>query len=147
MSFWLILLIIKLYSRKDIFKNKTVNLGVGRDRAENVVWLVNDITLPKFVSTVDIHCGTNNMDTINSDELNLSIVAIASSISQRYPNIEVIVCGLLTKTFSLVYSKSKNREHRCLSERPLQQIHKNDFHEPRPRLDFAGQLFKHKAIL
>ena len=44
-----------------------------------------------------MYCGTDNIDTINSDEKNMGIVAIARSISLCYPNIEVIVSGLLPK--------------------------------------------------
>ena len=42
-------------------------------------------------TTVVIHCGTNNIDTIHSDEIGLSIVAIARLKFHCYQNIEVIV--------------------------------------------------------
>ena len=72
-------------------------MGVGGDWAENVVWCVNDIKLLQSVRSVDINCSTNNIDTINSDETNLYTVAIARCISHCYPNIQVIVGGLLPK--------------------------------------------------
>ena len=50
---------------------KTINLGIGGDRAENVLWFVNDIAVPKSVTSVVIHCGTNNINTTNSDEISL----------------------------------------------------------------------------
>ena len=53
--------------------------------------------LPKSIRSVVIHCGTNNIDTSSSDEISVGAVTIARSISHRYPNIEVIVSGLLQR--------------------------------------------------
>ena len=50
---------------------KTINLGIGGERAENVLWRVNDIAVPRSVTPVVIHCGTNNINTSNSDEISL----------------------------------------------------------------------------
>ena len=76
---------------------KSINLGIGGKQAENVLWRVNDIALPKFFRSVVIHHGTNNVDTSSSDEISLGIVAIARSISHRHTTIEVIICGILPR--------------------------------------------------
>ena len=83
--------------RNFILQYKTVNLGIGRDRIENVLWRINDIVLPKSIRSVVIHCGTNNIDTSSSDEISVGVVTIARSIFHRYPNIEIIVSGLLPR--------------------------------------------------
>ena len=70
---------------------KTVNLGIGGDRIENVLWRINDIVLPKS------KVYTNNIDTSSSDEISVGVVTIARSIFHRYPNIEIIVSGLLPR--------------------------------------------------
>ena len=84
---------------KFILQYKTVNLGIGGDQTENVLWRINDIVLPKSIRSVVIHCGTNNIDTSGSNEISVSVVTIARSISHRYPNIEIIVSGLYEETF------------------------------------------------
>ena len=76
---------------------KTVNLEIAGDRIENVLWRINDTVLPKSIRSVVIHCGTNNIDTSSSDEISVGVVTIARSISHRYPNVEVIVSGLLPR--------------------------------------------------
>ena len=76
---------------------KTVNLGIGGDQIENVLWHINDIVLPKSIRSIVIHCGTNNIDTSSSDEISVGVVTIARSIFHRYPNIEIIVSGLLPR--------------------------------------------------
>ena len=83
--------------RKFILRYKTVNLGVGGERTKNFLWRIDDIVLPKSIRSVVIHHGTNNIGTRSSDEIILGVVTIARSIYHRYPNIEVIVSGLLPR--------------------------------------------------
>ena len=83
--------------RNFILRYKTINLGIGGDRTENVLWLINNIVLPKSIRSVVIHCVTNNIDTNSSDEISVGVVTIARSIFHRYLNIGVIVSGLLPR--------------------------------------------------
>ena len=80
-----------------ILQYKTINLRIGGDRIENVSWSINDIVLPMSIRSVVIHCGTSNIDTSSSDEISVGVVTIARSIFHRYPNIEIIVSGLLPR--------------------------------------------------
>ena len=83
--------------RNFISQYKTVNLGIGGHRIENVLWRINDIVLPKSIRSVGIHCGTNNIDSSSSNEISVGVVTIARSICHCYPNIEIIVSGLLPR--------------------------------------------------
>ena len=85
--------------RDFILPYKTINLGIGGDRVENVLWRINDIVLPKSIRSVVVHCGTNNIDNNGSNEISVGVVTIARSISDRYPNIEIIISGLLSRDF------------------------------------------------
>ena len=67
--------------RNFILQYKTVNLGIGGDQIENVLWRIKVIVLPKSMRSVVIHCGTNNIDTSSSDEISVGVVTIARSIS------------------------------------------------------------------
>ena len=49
--------------RNFILQHKTINLGIGGDRNENVLWRINDIGLLNSIRSVVILCGTNNIDT------------------------------------------------------------------------------------
>ena len=69
--------------RDFILQYKTINLGIGGDRVENVLRRINDIVPPKSIRSVVIHCGTNSIDTNNSNEISVGMVAIARSISHR----------------------------------------------------------------
>ena len=69
--------------RDFILQYKTINLGIRGDRVENVLGRINDIVPPKSIRSVVIHCGTNSIDTNNSNEISVGVVAIARSISHR----------------------------------------------------------------
>ena len=88
--------------RNFILQYKTINLGIGGDRTANVLWRINDIGLRKSVRSVVILCSTNNIDTSSTDEISVGVVTIARcrSMSHRYPNIEIIVSGLLPREFT-----------------------------------------------
>ena len=83
--------------RNVILQYKTINLGIGGDRIENVLWCINDIVLRKSIRSVVIHCSTSNINTSSSDEISVGVVTIARSISHCHPNIEVIVNSLLQR--------------------------------------------------
>ena len=83
--------------RSFIYQYKTVTLGIGGDRIENVLWSINDIVLPKSIRSDVMLCGTNNIDTSSSDEIRLGVLTNAKSISHRYPNKQIIVSGLLPR--------------------------------------------------
>ena len=44
-----------------------------------------------------MHWGTNNIDTSSSYEKSVGVVTITGSISHSYPNIEIIVSGILPR--------------------------------------------------
>ena len=83
--------------RNFILQCKTVNLGIRGGQIEKVLWRINDIVLPKSIRSVIIRCGTNNIDTSSSDEISVDVVTVARSIFHCYPNIEIIVSGLLPR--------------------------------------------------
>ena len=46
---------------RNYFKD-ALNLGIGGDRVENVLWRARHISLSHTILFVIIHCGTNNVD-------------------------------------------------------------------------------------
>ena len=38
-----------------------LNVGIGGDKIQNVLWHVNNMYLPPFLQYIFIHCGTNNI--------------------------------------------------------------------------------------
>ena len=102
--------------------------------------------LPKSIRSVVIHCGTNNIDTSSSDEISVGVVTIARSIFHRYPNIEIIVSGLLPRDIHWSTRRVEiNETNDYLTT--IAKNQKNNLHAPRSRLEFARQFSKHGTVL
>ena len=53
--------------------------------------------LQKYVRSVAIKCRTNNINCSSSDEISLGVAGIAISTFHCYPNIKVVVSGILPR--------------------------------------------------
>ena len=84
--------------------------------------------LSKSIRSVVTHCGTNNINTSSSDEISLGVVTIARPISHCYPNIEVIVSGLLPRDIHWSMLRVKIKKTNTLSETLLRKIQQINFH-------------------
>ena len=50
------------------FDENTINCGIGGGKVQNVLWRAENISLPQSLEYVVISCGTNNLDTDNSEK-------------------------------------------------------------------------------
>ena len=116
---------------------KTINLGIGGDRIENVLWRINDIVLPKSIRSVVIHCSTNNIESNSSNEISVGVVTIARSISHRYPNTEIIVSGLLPRDFQWFTRRVKINKTNDYLKDYCKRSKKMTFMRQGPELDSA----------
>ena len=48
-------------------KFNTLNFGIGGDKIQNVLWCINNMSLPPSLQYIVIHCGTNNSGHNDSD--------------------------------------------------------------------------------
>ena len=76
---------------------KTINLGIGGDKTENVLWRVKNLSYPTSVEFVVLQVGTNN--TVKDDPKNIvhGILAIAKFFLENKADLKIIVCGLLPR--------------------------------------------------
>ena len=87
------------------------------------------------------------MDTSSSDEISVGVVTIARSIFHGYPDIEIIVSGLLPRQFIGLREELRLMWPMIIWETIAKKKKEKDFHGPRPRLDFAWQFSKHGTVL
>ena len=71
-----------------------INLGIGGDRAENVLWRTISLPLLLYVQNIVVQCGINNISTNSPRNLTVCIVDV-STIFQRKSNTVNIICGLI----------------------------------------------------
>ena len=74
-----------------------LNLGIGGDRVENVLWRAMDLPLPSSVKNVVILCGTNNIPIDTPRDIADCIISIGSIFQKKSSGIDVSVCGLIRR--------------------------------------------------
>ena len=91
---------------RNYFKD-ALNLGIGGDRVENVLWRARDISLPHTTLFVIIHCGTNNVDQSQPEDIAVGVMKIAETFMKNHPKITTIITGMLPrdKTYSFRQAK------------------------------------------
>ena len=75
----------------------TLNLGVGGDRTQHVLWRMENGTVPPNLQVAIIHCGTNNLSRNTPADICRGIAAIAKSILGKKSDAKVIVTGLFPR--------------------------------------------------
>ena len=77
-------------------------MGIGGDRTENVLWRAQDISLPHTTLFVNIHCGTNNVDQSQPEDITIGAMKTVESFMKNHPKITTIITGMLPgdKTYS-----------------------------------------------
>ena len=78
------------------FKN-ALNLGIGGDRVEHVLWRVENLDLSSSIQDIVLQCGTNSLENDSPMEIANSITCIALTIMKKIPKVNVVVTGLLPR--------------------------------------------------
>ena len=76
---------------------QALNFGIGGDRTQNVLWRLKNGEIPKILQTAIIHCGTNNIDKNDPEDIKTAILSIAYFILEKKPQADVIITGLLPR--------------------------------------------------
>ena len=93
--------------------NSTLNLGIGGDRVEHVMWRLKKHVFPDSVRAVILLCGTNN---INKDLQYYIADFIVSCLNSFKFNFKLVVASVLPREkYDGVYSQSAQLENRELS--------------------------------
>ena len=74
-----------------------LNLGIGGDCIENVLWRVIDLPLLLSVKNVIILCGTNNISIDTPCDVADCIISIGSIFQKKSSGINVSICGLIPR--------------------------------------------------
>ena len=86
---------------------RALNFGVGGDRTQHVLWRIENGEIPLNLQVAFVHCGTNNLDRDNPDEIRDGIASIVYTIQERKPNANFIVSGLLPKDQETSFRRDK----------------------------------------
>ena len=86
---------------------RALNFGVGGDRTQHVLWRIKNGEIPLNLQVAFVHCGTNNLDRDNPDEIRDGIASIVYTIQERKPNANFIVSGLLPRDQETSFRRDK----------------------------------------
>ena len=76
---------------------KTLNLGTGRKRAENVLWQAMNLSIPSSLKNAIVLRRSNNLFTDSTLDIGDCIVNISSCLLEKSSNIKVFICGLIPR--------------------------------------------------
>ena len=86
---------------KNYFKD-ALNLRIGGDRVENVLWRAWNISLQRTTLFVIIRRGSNNVDQSQPEDIAVGFIKIAETFMRNHPKIAIIITCMLPrdKTYS-----------------------------------------------
>jgi len=106
---------------------KALNLGIGGDRTQHVLWRAENLNLAPSTKFVVLHCGTNNIDRDTPACIANGILSIAVTFLEKLSGIQVLVTGLiqrdLTETFRRVKIKKVNRILKRMCQTKFDDVH------------------------
>ena len=82
-----------------------LNLGIGGDCVENVLWRAIYLPLPSSVKNVVILCRTNNIPIDTPCDIADCIISIGSIFQKRSSGFDVSVCGLIPRDESWLVNR------------------------------------------
>ena len=59
-----------------------LNFGIGGDKIQNVLWRINNMSLPPSLQYIFIHCGTNNIGHYASEVISDGLINLARVIKK-----------------------------------------------------------------
>ena len=72
-----------------------MNLGIGGDRVENVLWRAISLPLPSSVRNMVVQCGTNNIPTDSTRDIADCIVDVGTIFRRKSNMVNTIIWGLI----------------------------------------------------
>ena len=118
----------------NLFGNRLINLGVGGDRVENVLWRARDILFFPSLKNVIIFCGTNNVNKDSPYDIFHGLIIISPVLENQSGNSNIFICGILPldESFSIkrliINEVNDLLKSKCLVENFHFKNHNNDGH-------------------
>ena len=79
------------------FDENTIKCRIGGDKVQNVLRKTENILLPKSLEYVVISCGTNNLDTDDSEKIADGLFCIALALKKRMNHLKIVINGILPR--------------------------------------------------
>ena len=74
-----------------------MNLGIGGDHVESVLWWTISLPLPLSVRNIVVQCRTNNILTDSPHDIADSIIHVGTIFRRKSNMVNIIICGLIPR--------------------------------------------------
>ena len=74
-----------------------MNLGIGDDPVENVLWRAISLPLPSSVRNIVVWCGTNNFSTDSPYDIADCIVDVGTIFRRKSNTVNIIIRGVIPR--------------------------------------------------
>ena len=85
------------------FSHNALNLSIGGDHTEHIIWRVDKLSFPASIKYVIIHFGTNNIKFNNPTDIANGILCVYYLIQSKLPNAQIIITGLFPRSQKFLY--------------------------------------------
>ena len=72
-----------------------INLGIGGDKVENILWRIEDTNLPPTLQYFFVYCGTNNIGSSSPKDIADGILSIGIMAKKQQEQLKIVIGGLL----------------------------------------------------
>ena len=72
-----------------------INLGIGGDKVENILWRIEDANLPSTLQYFFVHCGTNNISSSSPKDIADGFLSIGIMAKEQQEQSKIVIGGLL----------------------------------------------------
>ena len=79
------------------FDESTINCGIGGDKIQNLLWRAESIPLPQSLEYVVSSCGTNNLDTDDSQKIADNLFYIVVALKKRMNLLKIVINRILPR--------------------------------------------------
>ena len=82
---------------KHVSKFHQLNFGIGGDKIQNVLWHINNMSIPPSLQYIFIRCGTNNIGHNDPEVIWDGLINLARVIKKKYKDVKIFISSLLPR--------------------------------------------------
>ena len=111
--------------------HNSLNLGVGGDKTQNVLWRVQNMSFPQSVKNVFVLCGVNNIDSNTPEDIAQSILLCGTSLKSKISNSIITIISILPRdrSHSMRREKITNINRILKNECNINRLHYLPLHD------------------
>ena len=92
------------------FGKETLNCGIRGDEIENMLYRINQSSIPHLTNTVVLICGTNNLDRGKPSAITNGLICVVALLQLKHKKLRIVVSGILPRNKGRSFRRKKLTE-------------------------------------